>query len=112
MGLEPNANTEAFSSLSRLTPETEWAELRQLPINGAVIDIRHDGRGRTSLTVRSGGNISWKAAFEGAWDELIVDGVGQRALQGRDASGRPISWVMELGLRAGDHVTVVTPVQR
>ncbi len=112
MGLEPDADIGAFSSLSRLTPKTSWAELRQVPIHDAVIDIRHVGRGRTSLAVRSGGMISWKAAFDGVWDELIVDGVAQRALHGRDESGRPISWVIESGLRAGDHVTVATPVRR
>ncbi len=112
IGLEPNADSEAFRSLSRLTPKTPWAELRHVPIGGAVIDIRHDGRHRTSLAVRSGRMINWKAAFDGVWDELIVDGAARRALHGQDESGRPISWALLSGLHAGDHATVATPARR
>jgi len=112
MGLEPNTAIEAFRSLSRLTPKTPWAELRHVPIGGAVIDIRHDGRHRTSLAVRSDRTINWKAAFDGVWDELIVDGVARPALHGQDESGRPISWTILSGLHTGDHVTVATPARR
>jgi hypothetical protein len=93
MGIEPEARTRTVETRSRLTGQTEWAELRNVPIFDGAINVRHDGRERSECAVRSGGAVVWKAAFEGYWEELEVNGVLQKALQGEDKSGRIISWI-------------------
>jgi hypothetical protein len=92
MGVKPDARILSVETRSSLTGATAWAELRNLPVFDGVIHVRHDGRRRTSFTVRSGGDIVWKAVFDGAWDELEVDGTAHKALHGVDEAGRLVSW--------------------
>jgi hypothetical protein len=101
MGVQPDARTRTVETRSRLTGHTDWAELRNLPLFDSIIDVRHDGRQRSMCALRSGGAVLWKAAFEGDWEELEVNGASQKALRGTDASGRAISWVV-VSLAAGE----------
>ena len=105
MGIEPDARTRTVATRSRLTAETEWAELRNIPVFDSSIDIRHDGRRETSMTLRSGGKVVWKAVVEGHWEELTVNGTPQKARQGNDESGRPVSWIT-VELAAGEAAVV------
>jgi hypothetical protein len=107
MGLEPDARTRTLATRSRLTGNTEWAALRNVPVFDGAIDIRHDGRRGTSLTLRAGGGIVWKAVFEGGSNELTVNGVPGKARQGKDEAGRPISWIT-IELAAGETAVVTT----
>jgi hypothetical protein len=105
MGIKPDARTRTVETRSGLTDKTEWAELRHVPVFDSVIDVRHDGRRRTACAVRSGGVIVWKAGIEGDWEELEVNDVGWKALQGEDTAGRRVSWVM-VNLAAGEKAVV------
>ena len=107
IGIKPDARTLTVESRSGLIGATAWAELRGLPVFDGVVDVRHDGRRRTRFTLRSGGDIIWKAVIEGVWDELEVDGVAQRASHGADEAGRPISWIT-VKLTAGRTAVVAT----
>jgi hypothetical protein len=73
-----------------------------------LVDVRHEGRERTAVAVRSGGPFVWKAIIEGAWDELEVDGRARSARRGTDEAGRPVSWVT-VDLAPGARATVSTP---
>jgi hypothetical protein len=68
---------------------------------GKVLDI---------YTVLSGEKIEWRAVFDGLWDEICVDGVSRKALQGRDEAGRPVSWVT-VTLAAGERAVVAASSQ-
>jgi hypothetical protein len=92
MGIRPDAPTRTIETRSALTAATPWAELKDLPVFDGVVDVRHDGRLRTSLVVRSRGTVVWKAVFDGTWDEIEVDGAKRKATHGADEAGRPISW--------------------
>jgi hypothetical protein len=92
MGIRPDATTRTIETRSALTAATPWAELKDLPVFDGVVDVRHDGRLRTSLTVRSRGTVAWKAVFDGTWDEIEVDDLRRKATHGADEAGRPISW--------------------
>ncbi len=106
MGLEPDARTRTISTRSRLTDDTEWAVLRNVPVFDGTVDVRHDGRRETSLTVRAGAGVVWKAVFEGGLKELTVNGILGKASQGEDAAGRPISWIT-VELAAGETAVVI-----
>jgi hypothetical protein len=100
MGLTPDARTRTLETHSALTAATPWAAFKGVPVFDGAIDVRHDGRLRTSLTVRSGGGLVWKAVFDGAWDEIEVDGAGVKATRGVDEAGHPVSWIT-VALAAG-----------
>jgi hypothetical protein len=82
-----------------------------VPVFDAVVDIRHDGRTRSSLAVLSGGAIVWKAVFDGTWDSLEVDGAPRIAWLGTDDAGRPVSWVTAEAA-PGSRVVVSVPASR
>jgi hypothetical protein len=111
MGIQPNAALDRIETRSGLTAATAWAELRNVPVFDDMVDVRHEGRGRTALTVRGSRGVVWKAVIEGDWDKLEVDGAARRAFRGKDEVGRPISWV-EIELTAGCKVTVAVPAAR
>ena len=110
MGIEPDARTRTVSTRSRLTADTGWAELRDVPVFDGIVNVRHEGRRKTAFAVLSGEKIEWRAVFDGLWDELCVDGVSRKALQGRDEAGRPVSWVT-VTLAAGERAVVATSSQ-
>ncbi len=111
MGVEPDARSRTVATRSGLAAATPWAELRGLPVFDAVLDVRHEGRGRTTLAVRSGRDVIWKAVVDGDWGELSVDGLSRPASRGRDEAGRPVSWV-EVPITAGRTATVALPARR
>jgi hypothetical protein len=111
MGVGPDARTRTVETRSALTAATPWAALKGLPVFDAMVDIRHDGRTRTSLTVRAGGPVVWKAVFDGSLDILEVDGAARTASHGPDEAGRPVSWVT-VEVAAGRSVIVAVPAAR
>ncbi len=109
MGVRPDAASGAVETRSGLTAATPRADLKGLPVLDAVIDVRHEGRTRTTLTVHSGRGFVWRAAFDGRWDELEIDGVRTPVrAAGRDEAGRAVSWV-EIEMPAGRTATVALP---
>ena len=94
MGIEPEAGGRVVATRSRLTPATDWAELAGVPVLGNVIDVRHELRGRSVLTNRSGPAITWRAEFFPPLKELAVDGRPMTAFEGEDEAGMPVSWVV------------------
>ena len=78
-------------TLSQLTSQTAWAELRHLPVRANDITVRHSGQTETALTNNAGPALVWQAAFPGRFAELLVNGRRMRATPatlpgGRDAS--------------------------
>ena len=66
------------------------------PSSTAVIDVRHDGRRRTTLHRPLGRErSSGRPSSTGVWDELEVDGVARKAAHGADEAGRPVSWMTD-----------------
>ncbi|HSA96355.1 MAG TPA: hypothetical protein VLJ16_09900, partial [Acidobacteriota bacterium] len=60
MGIEPDAAARTIRTRSGLTDATPWAEIRNVPVFDGVIDVRHDGRSRTTLGARSDGEFIWR----------------------------------------------------
>lgn len=107
MGVRPDATARTVETRSGLTAATPWAGLRNLPVFDCLVDIRHEAKHSTALTARSGREFVWRAVFEGAWDELIVDGVAHIAERGVDEAGRAVSWV-DVPMSAARKATVST----
>ena len=105
MGIEPDAAGRTVVTRSRLTAATEWAELVSVPVFGNAVDVRHEGKGRTTFTNRSGPVLAWRAAFDGKWKELALDGYPMEAFQGTDEAGRDTSLVT-VNVPPGRTVTV------
>jgi len=111
MGTKP-LTSAVLETRSGLAASTPWAELRNVPVFDGVVDVRHEGRRRTMLNARSGGDFIWRAVFDGRWEALDVDGVRTKANSyNLDEAGRPVSWV-DIEISAGKKITISVPVSR
>jgi len=109
MGIRPDARSGTIETRSGLTAATPWAELRGVPVFDGLIDVRHEGRRKTTMRARSGSGFVWRAVFEGRWDELEIDGSRTKAGHSfADEAGLPVSWV-EVEIAAGQEVSVTAP---
>jgi hypothetical protein len=95
-------------TLSGLTKQTPWAELRNLPMRRNEISVRHDGIEKTTLTNQSGPSLIWQAEFAGSFPTLLVNGKPLKATAGKEYVDRVTSWV-RVPVGAGDAVTVEIP---
>ena len=98
----------AVQTLPQLTSKTGWAELRNLPVQGKVITVRHEGNRSTRLTNSGKSALSWKAAFPGSFETLLVDGKPLKAHTYPNHFGRPVTWIM-WAVPAGSTVEVQAP---
>jgi len=80
------------TTLPQLTPRTEWAELRHVPVWANDITVRHQGTSTTVFTNHRGPAIVWRAAFPGRSPELLVNGSRVKATAGVRPPGRDISY--------------------
>jgi hypothetical protein len=96
------------TTLPGLTAQTDWVEIRNVPIRTNTVAVRHDGSRKTTLTNQTGPSFIWKAMFSGSFSTLLVNGQPMKATQEKLTLGRQVSWV-RLPVGAGDAVTIETP---
>ncbi|GGG66323.1 hypothetical protein [Edaphobacter dinghuensis] len=92
-------------TMPRLTAATGWAELRNLPVQGSVIGVRHEGERSTKLTNQGTKALVWRAVFPGSFAALLVGGKPLKAHAGSAYRGEATSSV-EVMVPAGDTVAV------
>ncbi|MFH1737874.1 MAG: hypothetical protein ABIH23_02615, partial [bacterium] len=93
MGIEPGETEGAVATLSRLTDDESWAEMRSVPVHNRLIDVRHIGRTASVLSNRSDGSIAWSARFYRELGILEVDGNSITAEKGMDAADDVFDYV-------------------
>jgi hypothetical protein len=94
-----------IQTLPQLTAATGWAEIRNLPVQGYVINVRHNGNGSTTLTNKGNSPLEWRAAFPGSHEGLVSDGKPLKAHIDLHHFGNAITWA-ELTVPAGSSVEV------
>jgi hypothetical protein len=92
-------------TLPRLSDQTTWAEVRNLPVRDNEISVRHEGLRKTIFTNESGPALIWQATFPGSHRTLLVNGRGVKAEAGKEPLSHVTSWV-QVPVGAGDTVTV------
>jgi hypothetical protein len=112
LGIRPDARERLVVTRSGLTAATEWAELRNVPVFGSAVAVRHRGRDESSFEVGADGEaIDWKAVFPGRLESLLLDGAARPAARGRDDNGRDVSWIV-VRVGPGERHTVAAPSSR
>ena len=92
-------------TLPQLTAATSWAELRNLPVQGNIISVRHTGNRSTKLTNAGKKALTWRATFDGSFVALLVDGKPRGARSTSKGPGRTLTWV-ELSVPAESAIQV------
>jgi len=98
----------AVETLPQLTAKTSWVELRNLPVQGYVVSVRHDGNRSTTLTNHGKSPLKWRAAFAGSSETLLVDGKPLKLHAESNHFSRTVMRV-ELTVPTGSTVQVKVP---
>jgi hypothetical protein len=95
-------------TLPQLSKQTQWAELRNLPVGTGTISIRHEGCKGTVISNQGKEKLIWRAMFPGTFSKLIINGEAHRAESGTLHSSQPITWI-QIPLGAGMSASVRVP---
>jgi hypothetical protein len=82
-----------LESLPQLTVKTDWAEFCNLPVEGNIVCVRHEGNRSTSLTNHGIKPLKWKVAFTGSFPKLLANGKPLKANARSEYLGRVETWV-------------------
>ncbi|MFT6807315.1 MAG: hypothetical protein ACJA01_000535 [Saprospiraceae bacterium] len=104
MGVEVNARSNTFSTLSRIGKKEDWAEMNNIPLLSNKITVKHYGMSKTTVTNVSGESIKWTAQLSGSHEFLYINGK-KTVCSSKDNNGRPYSYSI-ITLNKGDEVTV------
>jgi hypothetical protein len=90
MGIDPDGDSvRTMPGLGSIA----WVEIRNLPVRGNEIAVRHEGGRKTLFTNQKGPAVIWRAGFVGSFATLIANGKRVKADFERLPSGREISWI-------------------
>jgi hypothetical protein len=65
MGIHPQAFENVIETLPQFTSQTQWAEVKGLPIFDTNVEVKHEGKYKTSFTNRGSKKVVWRASFYG-----------------------------------------------
>ncbi len=104
MGINPNSVTKEIITLSNLTDDTEWAEIKNVPVFNGKIDVKHEGNIKTTITNVSKEDVVWVASFAGTHDSIDVAGERKTAIQTKVLNQQIVS-IIKVTVKAGEKIT-------
>jgi len=70
MGLSPI--DKGLASISRISTEDDWVELKNVPHLKSIISLKHTGTSSSTFTVLSGEKLIWRAVFAGSGTDPVA----------------------------------------
>jgi hypothetical protein len=108
MGINVDATTYMFSTLSRLEDEKAWAEISNVPLLNNKVTVQHFGSTKTKVANVNGDTITWSARVDGTHEFLCIDGKKTKCSVG-GTNENPYSY-LTIELKQGeDAVVSLTP---
>ena len=92
------------STLPRLTAQTQWAEIDEVPVRNNYIRVRHDGLRKSSFQNVHGPSLIWRACLPVSVSKLTVNGSAVPAKAARQHGQRLSCASTPVG--SGDTATV------
>ncbi len=109
MGISADAPRTLVETIPRLTPDTAWVGMRNLPVFGNEISVQHTSNTQTSFTNQSGPPINWSAAFPVEASGLLVNGSASTAKVQKGGPGQGTYSYLTLTVKPGESITVRVP---
>ena len=106
MGINVDAGSVTFTTLSRLENKDDWAEMKNIPILSNKVSVKHQGSSTSMATNLEGPALTWKVQLFGQHEFLYVNGTKTKARQMK-SNEKPISYC-EIPLQEGDEIVVST----
>ena len=92
MGIEPSAADGIVTTCPRLTANTAWVSVENIPVYCGLISVQHLSSSTTCFANKSGQAITWRAMFQGSFAMINIDGKPLRTTQLSDATGKVHSY--------------------
>jgi hypothetical protein len=97
-----------IKTLPQLTSKTAWVEVRNVPIGGGKVSVRHDENRATVFTNQGTKEVTWEAAFPGSFASLTLDGRPVEAHVASGCLGHKVSWI-RVPVKGGTSARVAVP---
>ncbi len=108
MGVNVDAASNTFATLSRVENQEDWVEMKQIPLLSNTISVIHKGIAESKASNLSGATVQWSAQFLGNYEFLIVNGNKTKTQQIKTNEGL-ISFCV-VPLKENDSVVVSTKI--
>jgi len=108
MGIKPSASLNQIMTCPRLTSDTKWVCIENLPVFSGLISLKHYSPGKTTFANKSGNAVTWRAVFPGTYNKISVDGRVTAALHFEDATGCKFSYT-DITVNPESQVTAAIP---
>jgi hypothetical protein len=92
MGVEPSASDGMIKTCPRLTQKTAFVTVENIPVFCGLISLRHESQTHTTLANKSERQVTWRAIFQGYFENIKVNGKKVPANHFSDAAGRMHSY--------------------
>jgi tetratricopeptide (TPR) repeat protein len=92
MGIKPDAKNRLVETTGRLTCDVDWTEIKNLPVLGNEITVKHKGVYETSFINITGTPITWRAMFKGKVDTILVNDTEVKAKWETKQDGQTYSY--------------------
>lgn len=93
MGIQPLASKRQITTLSWLAKDSDFAEIKNVPILGGFVTVRHDGRQNSRFENNTGAPVRWRASFEGTHPVLYLGEKEIKATTATDLMGNVTSYI-------------------
>ena len=104
MGINVDAASNTFSTLSRLEDNGSWVEMKNIPLLSGKVSVKHYGTSRTIVSNLDGQPLKWQVQVPGIHKFLYVNGVRESCSPG-EKYGQQYSFCT-VDLESGDQAAV------
>ena len=110
MGVEPSASENRVMTCPRLAPGQAGVTVENIPVFTGLISVRHESATKTTFANKSGRQLTWRAAFQGSYKQIFVDGKPMAAGHFTDGVGNIHSY-LDISMKAQSLVTAEADVK-
>ena len=102
MGIQPDARFNRVQTIYK-TNIIKTASIKNVPLLGTLISVTHSLK-KTEFSNKGKQAVTWRAAFYGSHEKIMVDGKEQKATIEKDEAAKPVSYV-DVKVSTGKTVT-------
>jgi hypothetical protein len=108
LGIQVDATSNTFSTLSRTEDQKDWVEMKQVPLLSNKINIKHEGHSTSTAINTKGLSVYWSAQFLGNHEFLYVNGEKTETKQIK-SNGKLITYCKVKLIEGNKTIVSITP---
>ncbi len=110
MGVEPCASENRIATCPKLANGKESVTVENIPVFSGLISVRHDSPAKSTFANKSENAVTWRATFQGSFQNIMVNGKSATAEHFKDAIGNIHSYI-DITVGARSQITAEADVE-